>query len=79
MDFHPPGRHAGCRVYDYYGYEPFGAPGHLASFSRFKRQFGGSRCASSAPTTYFLDRLADVVIRRETRCASPLMMPAHGS
>ena len=33
---------AGCSVYDFYGYEPFGLPDHqYASFSEFKRKFGG--------------------------------------
>ncbi len=56
---------AGCASYDFYGYEPHGAPGHLyAGFSRFKRQFGGRPVRLiGAHDLYFLDRLADVVVR----------------
>lgn len=56
---------AGCATYDFYGYEPHGAPGHLyAGFSRFKRQFGGRPVRLiGAHDLYFLDRLADVVVR----------------
>ena len=41
------------------------APGHLyAGFSRFKRQFGGRPVRLiGAHDLYFLDRLADVVVR----------------
>ena len=56
---------AGCATYDFYGFEPHGAPGHLyAGFSRFKRQFGGRPVRLiGAHDLYFLDRLADVVVR----------------
>jgi lipid II:glycine glycyltransferase (peptidoglycan interpeptide bridge formation enzyme) len=61
---------AGCRTYDFYGYEPHGAPEHLyAGFSRFKRQFGGQPARFiGARDSFFLDRLADVVVAvaRET-------------
>jgi lipid II:glycine glycyltransferase (peptidoglycan interpeptide bridge formation enzyme) len=63
-------RAVGCRVYDFYGYEPHGAPEHLyASFSRFKRQFGGQpRRFIGAHDYFFLDQLADAVVAavRET-------------
>ncbi|MDQ3904436.1 MAG: peptidoglycan bridge formation glycyltransferase FemA/FemB family protein, partial [Actinomycetota bacterium] len=65
-------RRAGCQVYDFYGYEATGAPGHLyASFSRFKRQFGGTPVRFIGAQTYsFLDGLADAVIQavREIDC-----------
>lgn len=64
------GRELGCRVYDFYGYEPYGAPDHLyAGFSRFKRQFGGRPARFIGAHDYvFLDRLADAVVQaaRET-------------
>jgi lipid II:glycine glycyltransferase (peptidoglycan interpeptide bridge formation enzyme) len=58
-------RGAGCRTYDFYGYEPYGAPEHLyAGFSRFKRQFGGQpQRFIGAHDTFFLDRLAEAVVR----------------
>lgn len=58
-------RAAGCQTYDFYGYEPYGAPEHLyAGFSRFKRQFGGQpRRFIGAHDAFFLDRLADAVVR----------------
>ena len=58
-------RQAGCAIYDFYGYEPHGAPNHLyAGFSRFKRQFGGRPVRLiGAHDLFFLDRLADVVVR----------------
>ena len=65
-------RRAGCRVYDFYGYEASGDPDHLyARFSRFKRQFGGTAVHFVGAQTYsFLDGLADAVIRaaREVDC-----------
>lgn len=65
---------AGCRSYDFFGYEPSGAPSHLYSgFSRFKRQFGGEAVRfAGARDFFFLDRLADAVIRatREVETAS---------
>jgi peptidoglycan pentaglycine glycine transferase (the first glycine) len=65
-------RRMGCRVYDFYGYEASGTPDHLyASFSRFKRQFGGTAVHFVGAQTYsFLDGLADAVIRaaREVDC-----------
>lgn len=69
------GRAAGCRIYDFYGYEPHGAPEHLyANFSRFKRQFGGRpRRWIGAHDYFFLDRLADAVVAvaRQTAVAVP--------
>ncbi len=58
-------RQAGCTTYDFYGYEPHGAPDHLyAGFSRFKRQFGGHPLRFiGAHDFFFLDRLADAVVR----------------
>ncbi|NTV64699.1 MAG: peptidoglycan bridge formation glycyltransferase FemA/FemB family protein, partial [Oscillochloris sp.] len=58
-------RAVGCTCYDFYGYEPYGAPDHLyASFSRFKRQFGGQAIRFiGAHDTFFLDRLSDAVIQ----------------
>ena len=58
-------RRMGCHVYDFYGYEASGTPDHLyASFSRFKRQFGGTAVQFVGAQTYsFLDGLADAVIR----------------
>ncbi|GAC1357036.1 MAG: peptidoglycan bridge formation glycyltransferase FemA/FemB family protein [Herpetosiphon sp.] len=58
-------RLAGCTDYDFYGYEPNGAPNHLyAGFSRFKRQFGGEpQQFRGAHDHYWNDRLADAVIR----------------
>jgi lipid II:glycine glycyltransferase (peptidoglycan interpeptide bridge formation enzyme) len=56
---------AGCESYDFYGFDPFGRPDHLyASFSRFKRQFGGQAVQTiGAQEHFFLDRLADAVVR----------------
>ncbi len=58
-------RQTGCRVYDFYGYEPTGTPDHLyANFSRFKRQFGGTPQQIIGAHTYsFVNSLADAVIR----------------
>lgn len=58
-------RAAGCTQYDFYGYEPFGRSEHLyAGFSRFKRQFGGEATRFiGAHEAYFLDPLADAVVR----------------
>jgi lipid II:glycine glycyltransferase (peptidoglycan interpeptide bridge formation enzyme) len=55
----------GCETYDFYGFDPFGRPDHLyASFSRFKRQFGGRAVQFiGAQEHFFLDRLADAVVR----------------
>jgi peptidoglycan pentaglycine glycine transferase (the first glycine) len=57
-------RARGCREYDLYGYDPFGLPDHLyAGISRFKRQFGGTRCDRMGAYDYlFYDRLADRLI-----------------
>lgn len=62
-------RELGCREYDFYGYEPFGAPDHLyAGFSRFKRQFGGRPVRFiGAHERFFLDRLVDEVVRVAAR------------
>jgi lipid II:glycine glycyltransferase (peptidoglycan interpeptide bridge formation enzyme) len=63
-------RSAGCTTYDFYGYEPTGAPDHLyAGFSRFKRQFGGQVARFvGALERFFLDKLADAIVMavRET-------------
>jgi lipid II:glycine glycyltransferase (peptidoglycan interpeptide bridge formation enzyme) len=58
-------RAAGCATYDLYGYEPHGAPDHLyASFSRFKRQFGGQPMRFiGAHDHFFLDQLSDAIIQ----------------
>ncbi|HEX2924581.1 MAG TPA: peptidoglycan bridge formation glycyltransferase FemA/FemB family protein, partial [Chloroflexota bacterium] len=67
---------SGCRSYDFFGYEPFGAPSHLYSgFSRFKRQFGGeAQRFAGARDFFFLDRVADAVIRasREIEAVAPM-------
>ncbi|HEU4328771.1 MAG TPA: peptidoglycan bridge formation glycyltransferase FemA/FemB family protein [Roseiflexaceae bacterium] len=62
---------AGCAIYDFYGYEPYGAPDHVyAGFSRFKRQFGGRPVRLiGAHDAFFLDRLADAVVRAASESA----------
>lgn len=58
-------RQAGCRTYDFYGFEPHGDPNHqFAGFSRFKRQFGGTPVRFvGAHDFYWTDRLADAIVR----------------
>ncbi|MBC7545988.1 MAG: peptidoglycan bridge formation glycyltransferase FemA/FemB family protein [Candidatus Sericytochromatia bacterium] len=58
-------RDLGCRVYDFFGFEPFGDPTHLyAGFSRFKKQFGGEAVRFiGAQDHMFNESLADAVIR----------------
>ena len=55
----------GCDTYDFYGYTEFDDQNHdYAKFSRFKRQFGGKmEKFIGAHDHFFLDRLADVVIK----------------
>jgi peptidoglycan pentaglycine glycine transferase (the first glycine) len=55
----------GCDTYDFYGYTEFDDENHdYARFSRFKRQFGGKmEKFIGAHDHFFLDRLADVVIK----------------
>jgi lipid II:glycine glycyltransferase (peptidoglycan interpeptide bridge formation enzyme) len=59
-------RRAGCREYDFYGYDPFGVPDHqYAGISRFKRQWGAERRDSmGAHDNMFYDRLADLLAER---------------
>ncbi|MDR3616920.1 MAG: peptidoglycan bridge formation glycyltransferase FemA/FemB family protein [Candidatus Obscuribacterales bacterium] len=54
-----------CDTYDFYGYTEFDDENHdYARFSRFKRQFGGKmEKFIGAHDHFFLDRLADVVIK----------------
>jgi peptidoglycan pentaglycine glycine transferase (the first glycine) len=54
-----------CDTYDFYGYTEFDDENHdYAKFSRFKRQFGGKmEKFIGAQDHFFLDRLADVVIK----------------
>jgi lipid II:glycine glycyltransferase (peptidoglycan interpeptide bridge formation enzyme) len=56
-------RDSGRRVYDFYGFEPFGLTDHqYAGFSRFKRQFGGRPVRYLGAHDYvFYDALADAV------------------
>jgi len=56
----------GCLEYDMYGFDPFEQPDHpYAGFSRFKKQFGGSRFdAIGAHDLIFYDRLADQLAAR---------------
>lgn len=55
----------GCTTYDFYGYDQHMAPkNNYARFSKFKSQFGGRAVRFvGAHDHYFLDRLADVVVR----------------
>ena len=59
-------RERGCVEYDWYGYDPFGQPGHLfAGISRFKTQWGAKRVdGMGAHDLIFYDELADRVIER---------------
>ncbi len=59
-------RTRGCIEYDWYGYDPFGQPGHLfAGISRFKNQWGAKRVdGMGAHDLIFYDELADRVIER---------------
>jgi lipid II:glycine glycyltransferase (peptidoglycan interpeptide bridge formation enzyme) len=54
-----------CDTYDFYGYTEFDDENHdYSRFSRFKRQFGGKmEKFIGAHDHFFLDRLADVVIK----------------
>jgi lipid II:glycine glycyltransferase (peptidoglycan interpeptide bridge formation enzyme) len=56
-------RDSGLRVYDFYGFEPYGLVDHqYAGFSRFKRQFGGRPVRYlGAQDHVFYDALADAV------------------
>lgn len=56
-------RDSGRRVYDFYGFEPYGLADHqYAGFSRFKRQFGGRPVRYlGAHDHVFYDSLADAV------------------
>jgi len=55
----------GSLIYDFYGYDQFMAPRNTyARFSKFKSQFGGRAVRFvGAHDHYFLDRLADVVVK----------------
>lgn len=55
----------GATIYDFYGYDKFGSPRHgYARFSRFKKQFNGESIRFiGAHDHFFLDRLADAVVR----------------
>jgi lipid II:glycine glycyltransferase (peptidoglycan interpeptide bridge formation enzyme) len=55
----------GCSIYDFYGFDQFGAPLHTYSrFSQFKRQFGGRVVRLiGAQDYFFLDCLADAFIK----------------
>lgn len=55
----------GCRHYDFWGYDPAVLPGSAyAGFSRFKSQFSGEYIELVGSLDYyFMDKLADVVIR----------------
>lgn len=54
-----------CTTYDMFGFDQFGSPyNNYAKFSRFKRQFGGTVMRfMGGHDYYFLDSLADVVIK----------------
>ncbi len=56
---------AGCKTYDFYGFNEFCAPGHPYSrFSQFKRQFGGAvNRFVGAHDCFFIDCLADAFIK----------------
>ncbi|MBX9771546.1 MAG: peptidoglycan bridge formation glycyltransferase FemA/FemB family protein [Candidatus Obscuribacterales bacterium] len=58
-------KESGCRFYDFYGFDPFGASTHLyAKFSQFKRQFGGKVMRFvGGRDLYFYDQLVDVVVK----------------
>jgi peptidoglycan pentaglycine glycine transferase (the first glycine) len=58
-------RELNCDTYDFYGYTEFDDENHdYSRFSRFKRQFGGKmEKFIGAHDHFFLDRLADVVIK----------------
>ena len=58
-------RAAGCRSYDFYGFERTGDPNHqYASFSRFKRAFGGTPINFiGAHDFYWPERVADAIVR----------------
>ncbi len=73
-------RELGCRVYDFFGYEPFGDPNHMyAGFSRFKRQFGGDAVRFiGAQDRMFIDRLADAVIRAFQEISPPAGLGNRG-
>ncbi|MBY0357930.1 MAG: peptidoglycan bridge formation glycyltransferase FemA/FemB family protein [Candidatus Obscuribacterales bacterium] len=70
---------AGCEIYDFYGYDKFGLPGHAyARFSRFKGQFGGRAVRFvGAHEHFFVDRLADIVIRAVNEVALPAPVNAN--
>lgn len=56
---------SGAKTYDFYGYDKFGSPQHgYSRFSKFKSQFNGEPMRFIGGHDYFfLDRLADLVIR----------------
>ena len=58
-------RKAGAKTYDFWGYDSASSPdNNYAGFSRFKSQFCGECIElSGALDLYFMDRLADVVIK----------------
>ncbi|HEY9680042.1 MAG TPA: peptidoglycan bridge formation glycyltransferase FemA/FemB family protein [Drouetiella sp.] len=58
-------RNAGANVYDFWGYDSTSSPdNNYAGFSRFKSQFCGQWVElSGSLDLYFMDRLADVVIK----------------
>jgi len=58
-------KEAGCTTYDFYGFDPFRAPGHrYARFSQFKSQFGGNVMRFiGAQDYFFLDNVADAFVK----------------
>ena len=58
-------KEAGCKTYDFYGFDSFRAPEHqYARFSQFKNQFGGKEIRFiGAHDYYFIDSLADAFIK----------------
>jgi peptidoglycan pentaglycine glycine transferase (the first glycine) len=58
-------KQAGCTTYDFYGFNPFRAPGHEYSrFSQFKSQFGGTAVRTiGAQDYFFMDNVTDAFIK----------------
>lgn len=67
-------KEAGAQIYDFYGYDKFGSPRHnYARFSRFKKQFNGEPVRFiGAHDYFFLDRLADAVVRAFNEVPQPV-------
>ena len=67
-------KQAGCRTYDFYGFDQFQAPtNNYARFSRFKSTFGGNAARFiGAHDYYFMDNLVDAFVKVVAELQTPI-------